>query len=55
MCEPDCGHQLPTAEISKAADWLLQYSNKQEFDLKALKERVEKLPVPGWLKQYEGN
>jgi pimeloyl-ACP methyl ester carboxylesterase len=55
ICELDCGHQLPTAEMSKAADWLLEHSNRQEFDLKALKARVEKLPVPSWLKQYEGN
>jgi len=55
MREADCGHQPPNDEITKAADWILQYSNKQEFDLKALKERISKLPVPGWLKQYEGN
>jgi hypothetical protein len=55
MCEPDCGHQLPTPEIAKAADWLLQHTNPGKFDMKAMKARVEKMPVPGWLKQYEGN
>ncbi|MGD0088748.1 MAG: dienelactone hydrolase family protein [Planctomycetota bacterium] len=55
MHEVDCGHQPPNEEITKAADWVLQYTNKQDFDLKALKERIAKLAVPGWLKQYEGN
>jgi acetyl esterase/lipase len=55
MRDPDCTHQIPNDEIGKAADWLLQHANKQEFDLKALKERVGKLPVARWLKQYEGN
>ena len=55
MCEKDCPHQLPNEEIDKAAVWILKYENTQEFDLKAIKERVGKMPVPGWLKQYEGN
>jgi pimeloyl-ACP methyl ester carboxylesterase len=55
MQELDCGHQPPNDEIGKAADWLLQKINKQDFDLKSLKERIGKLAVPGWLKQYEGN
>jgi pimeloyl-ACP methyl ester carboxylesterase len=55
MREPDCAHQLPNDEISKAAEWLLQHVNKQEFDLNVLKDRVEKLPVAKWLRQYEGN
>jgi len=55
MHEVDCGHQPPNEELAKAAEWILQYTNKQEFELKALKERIEKLPVAGWLKQYDGN
>lgn len=55
MHEVDSDHQPPNAEITKAAEWLLRQRNKQTFDLNALKERVGKLPVPGWLKQYEGN
>ena len=55
MKELDCAHQLPTEEFGKAFEWMMQYTNKQDFDLKAVKERVSKLPVPGWLKQYSGN
>lgn len=55
MCEKDCPHQLPNEEIDKAAAWMLKYENGQEFDLKAIRARIEKMPVPGWLKQYEGN
>ena len=47
-------HVIPIEEFSKALEWMMPYSNKQEFDLKAMKERINKLPVPGWLKQYEG-
>lgn len=49
MREVDCGHQPPNDEIGKAAEWIMQYANKQEFDLKAIRERLSALPVPGWL------
>lgn len=55
MREADCGHQPPTEELTKAAEWVMKYSNKQEFDLVALRDHVSKLPVAGWLKKYEGN
>jgi predicted peptidase len=54
--EPDCGHQLPTEEISAVATWLLQQPrNPQTWDLAALRARVQVLAVPGWLKKYPGN
>ena len=55
MHEVDCGHQPPNEEIAKATEWLLPHTNNQDFDLKALKDRISKLPVAGWLKQYDGN
>jgi pimeloyl-ACP methyl ester carboxylesterase len=55
MQELDCGHQPPNDAIAKAVDWMLPKTNKESFELKALKERVGKLAVPKWLKQYEGN
>lgn len=55
MHEIDCAHQLPNDEIEKAAIWILQFTNTQTFDIKTLKERVTKLTVPNWLKQYPGN
>lgn len=53
--EVDCAHQLPNEEIGKIAEWLLRQRNTHTFDLRTLKERVGRLPVPGWLKQYQGN
>lgn len=55
MKELDCDHQIPKQETTKAAQWIMRHSNKQSFDMKVLKERVGKLPVAKWLKQYEGN
>jgi pimeloyl-ACP methyl ester carboxylesterase len=55
MHEIDCAHQLPNDEIEKAAIWILQYTNTQTFEIKILKERISKLTVPNWLKQYPGN
>ena len=55
MREPECAHQLPNDEIAKAAEWVLQYSNKQTFDIKALKTRIAAMAVPESLKRYEGN
>jgi hypothetical protein len=55
MREPDCEHQPPVAELTRAAEWLLKHTNSETFDLPAIRERVGKIPVAGWLKQYPGN
>jgi acetyl esterase/lipase len=55
MREPDCEHQPPTGELTRAAEWLLKRTNSETFDLPAIRERVGKVPVAGWLKQYPGN
>jgi predicted peptidase len=49
MRECDSDHQPPNDEIGKAADWILQYENKQVFDMAEIEKRVAALPVPGWL------
>jgi hypothetical protein len=53
MREPDCEHQPPTEELTRAAEWLLKHTNSETFDLPAIRERVAKVPVAGWLKQYQ--
>jgi hypothetical protein len=55
MREPDCEHQPPVAELTRAAEWLLKHTNSETFDLPAIRGRVGKIPVAGWLKQYPGN
>jgi predicted esterase len=55
MREPECEHQPPNEELTRAAEWMLKKSNTQTFDLAALRDRVSKVPVAGWLRQYKGN
>jgi len=55
MREANCDHQVPMDELTRAADWLLRKTNTQTFDLPAIRDRVAKVPVAGWLKQYPGN
>lgn len=55
MRESECEHQPPTDELNRAAEWLSKYTNSQTFDLQTIRDRVGKVPVAGWLRQYGGN
>lgn len=55
MREAECEHQPPNDELTTAAEWMLKKTNSQAFDLAAIRDRVSKVPVAGWLKQYKGN
>lgn len=55
MREVECEHQPPTEELNRAAEWLLRHTNSQTFDLTAIRDRVGRVPVAGWLRQYKGN
>jgi len=47
--ELDCGHMPPNDIFIKAAEWLYQFTNKNEFNFKDLKEKAKKLPTASWM------